>query len=155
MTSPSGVGRVAIIGGGVAGAAAAIRLNHLGCDVSLFERRVFPREKVCGCCLGFAGLKALDAIGLGDSVRDIGHPLTQFDGRMIQPNNRPTKRFCVPIASGRSIGRGQLDTLMLERARELGVTIHQPTEARISDSTNPNQPMIRWRPVNAARNDSQ
>ncbi|WP_144059902.1 NAD(P)/FAD-dependent oxidoreductase, partial [Rhodopirellula sallentina] len=64
--------RVLVVGAGVSGCAAAIRLAHHGHEVTLAERAEFPREKICGCCLGAAGMHALDAIGVGAPIRDLG-----------------------------------------------------------------------------------
>src|SRR6185295_6478557 len=40
--------RIAILGAGPAGSAAAIRLARAGFEITIFERSAFPRAKVCG-----------------------------------------------------------------------------------------------------------
>lgn len=139
--------RVLVVGGGVSGCAAAIRLRHLGFDVTLMERARFPREKICGCCLGAAGVTALDALGLGDGVRRLGVPTHTFVGYLqtARPSNdsqantdgicRPPVRL--PIVPGVAISRSVLDTYLLEQAKRAGVDVLQPHEAQVlrSDST--------------------
>ncbi|MAP09808.1 MAG: FAD-containing oxidoreductase, partial [Rhodopirellula sp.] len=138
-----GLGKVAIVGAGVAGSAAAIRFAQRGAKVTLFERSVFPREKVCGCCLGAAGLAALDAIGAGESIRDLGLPTKFFRGYFQVAKASPTatqlteeKRSRVPavripIRKGISLSRAELDQHLLNLAIEAGVQVRQPCEATI------------------------
>src|SRR5262245_36831927 len=57
---------VVVIGAGPAGAMAALRCARLGSSVVLNDRRRFPREKVCGCCITAAALATLDDAGLDD-----------------------------------------------------------------------------------------
>ncbi|EMB15819.1 NAD(P)/FAD-dependent oxidoreductase [Rhodopirellula europaea] len=138
-----GLGKVAIVGAGVAGSAAAIRFAQRGAKVTLFERSVFPREKVCGCCLGAAGLAALDAIGAGESIRDLGLPTKFFRGYFQVAKASPTatqvteeKRSRVPavripIREGIALSRAELDQHLLTLAIEAGVQVRQPCEATI------------------------
>ena len=39
---------IAIVGAGPAGCSAALSLRESGCSVALFERKSFPRVKICG-----------------------------------------------------------------------------------------------------------
>lgn len=131
-----------VVGGGVAGAAAAIRMAHHGFDVHLAERAVFPREKVCGCCLGAAGLTALDAIGLGEPVRQLGVRVDRFEG-FFDPHGsasaaapeiageRSRSGFAISIRPGVAVSRAALDTTLLQAARRAGVHVDQPAEACI------------------------
>ena len=79
---------ILVIGGGVAGSSCALRLRDLGIDVHLAEKDVFPRAKVCGCCLGGAGLETLDEISAGNWVRATGVETTRWQasmaGRLLQ-----------------------------------------------------------------------
>jgi len=55
---------VVVIGGGLAGSAAAIVLGRAGSDVVLLERESQPQHKVCGEFLSREALKYLELLGL-------------------------------------------------------------------------------------------
>ena len=135
--------RVLIIGGGVSGIASAIRLRHRGFVVTLVERSEFPREKICGCCLGAAGLAALDSIGLGQGVRQRGIVTESFvgylqtrrrQGRFGSNGPRCRSPIRLPIQPGVAISRSVLDTYLRDAAIDAGVEVRQPHEAQVVDS---------------------
>lgn len=59
---------VLVIGAGPAGSAAAITLARLGMNVTMIDQHDFPREKVCGDGLIPDSLKALEVLGVLDTV---------------------------------------------------------------------------------------
>lgn len=59
---------VLVIGGGPAGAAAGFWLAKLGHDVTIVERKKFPREKTCGDGLTPRAVKQLDDMGLSTQL---------------------------------------------------------------------------------------
>ena len=59
------VTEVLIVGGGPAGAAAGYWLARHGHDVTVIERKTFPREKTCGDGLTPRAVHQLDEMGLG------------------------------------------------------------------------------------------
>jgi menaquinone-9 beta-reductase len=59
---------VLIVGGGPAGAAAGYWLARHGHDVTVVEKRTFPREKTCGDGLTPRAVKELTDMGLGDEL---------------------------------------------------------------------------------------
>src|SRR5437667_10341215 len=63
-----------IIGAGPAGSLAARELARRGVATLLVDRARFPRDKVCGSCLGASGLTELAAVGLGDLPRRLNAP---------------------------------------------------------------------------------
>ncbi len=122
-----------VIGGGPAGASCAIRLARAGWRVMLIEQSCYPRQKVCGECLGVACLQLLDDIGIGEQLRGLAGPEIRQVGWMTR-----TRTVIAPMPAcntgshryGRAIGRDTLDHLLLERARAVGVQIIQPARVR-------------------------
>ena len=105
---------VAIIGAGPAGAIAAVHLAAKNHQVLLFDKKRFPREKVCGDGLMQDALNCLDNAGLGQSVRKRGH-LVQ-NASIFSPS-----RSEVDIAGTfLMIKRSMLDSLIARRAVDLG-----------------------------------
>ncbi|MDE2120004.1 MAG: FAD-dependent monooxygenase [Betaproteobacteria bacterium] len=118
-----------IVGAGPAGSAAAIVLARAGWSVALLEKRPFPRRKVCGECLAASNLSILDELGVGEAFRDRAGPelrrlaLLRGDSRVLAElpsGEAPGRRW------GRALGRETLDTLLRDRAVEVGVTVLQP-----------------------------
>src|SRR5699024_4168000 len=64
-----------IIGGGIAGLAAATALQHRSWQVTILEREPAPAEVGAGITLWPNALRALDALGIGSLIRSRG--LTQ------------------------------------------------------------------------------
>jgi len=116
---------ILVIGAGVAGTVCALRLRQLGVDVHLAERARFPRSKVCGCCIGGAGLSVLELVDLKDWILDRGQITRQWLGSL------GGYRVEVPIESGVAISRESLDTELLSRVERMGTTIHAPVTALV------------------------
>jgi 2-polyprenyl-6-methoxyphenol hydroxylase-like FAD-dependent oxidoreductase len=118
-----------VIGGGVAGATAAILLAKAGWRLALVEKHVFPRRKVCGECVAATNLGLLDALGVGDEFSALAGPPLEHVGLYVGENllTADLPRFHDAAAAwGRALGREQLDTLLLQRSAALGVTVWQP-----------------------------
>jgi flavin-dependent dehydrogenase len=131
---------VVIVGGGVAGSSCAILLAQAGWSVVLVEKQAFPRRKVCGECIAASNLALLDALGIGEKFRAIaGPPLRRVawctGETTIETDLPPLADGLHPGSQpwGRTLGREHLDTLLLDRARELGATILQPCTVRSVD----------------------
>jgi len=120
-----------IIGGGPAGSAAAILLAKAGWDVTLIERKEFPRRKVCGEYLSPANLELFRQLGIaqdfleraGPPVRRVGLFARETVLTAPMPSPRATKDW------GRALGRETLDALLLQRAAEAGARVWQPWSA--------------------------
>ena len=118
-----------IVGAGPAGSAAAILLARAGWAVALVERQHFPRRKVCGECIAASNLPLLEALGLGEALKEhAGAELRQV--RLLQGDSAVTA--ALPAAAherhpwGRALGRETLDTLLLAQARAAGASVLQP-----------------------------
>lgn len=61
-----------IVGGGPGGAAAALRAREFGLNVLLIDKKVFPRDKVCGDALSGKTVEVLKKLKLLDKVAEIG-----------------------------------------------------------------------------------
>src|SRR3954468_6768820 len=71
---------VVIVGGGPAGSICAALCARAGMKVTLLERAVFPREKVCGDCLNPGCWPILDRLGVSERVRALPPaPLTTVE----------------------------------------------------------------------------
>jgi geranylgeranyl reductase family protein len=67
---------VAVVGGGPAGSAAAIRCAILGCRVLLIDKARFPRDKVCGDGIPAKVLNLLSALHIPqEEVAALGYPI--------------------------------------------------------------------------------
>jgi geranylgeranyl reductase family protein len=105
---------VIIIGAGPAGCAAARTLASAGFSVGLFDKAIFPRDKICGDALIPDAHQVLKKLGLMERVTNISRPakgmrLTGFDGSNVLVR---ADSACVP--------RLKLDELLLDSAMEAG-----------------------------------
>ena len=72
---------VLVVGGGIAGLAAALLLARIGRRVVLLERNPHPAEVGAALMLQPNGLAVMEALGLGDSIRASGRQLQQAEFR--------------------------------------------------------------------------
>ncbi len=63
-----------IIGGGPAGATAALLLARSGWSVGVIEKKKFPRRKVCGEFISATNLSLLQELGLAEFYLSGGGP---------------------------------------------------------------------------------
>jgi len=116
-----------VIGGGPAGAAAAIRAARAGVRVTLFEKGPHGRDKVCGDGLTPRAIAALDDLDIDTSA---GH---RIDGlRMIA--GRTTRELAWPTTSrfpnhGAVWPRRLFDTYLIDLAVKAGAEVRFDSEA--------------------------
>ncbi|MDT8992625.1 FAD-dependent monooxygenase [Curvibacter sp. APW13] len=118
-----------IVGAGPAGSTAAILLAHAGWRVALMEKHLFPRRKVCGECIAASNLPLLDTLGIGAAFDALAGPELRQVALMHGTCSVEAKLPGLDgshLRFGRALGRGTLDTLLLEQARKSGVQVLQP-----------------------------
>jgi menaquinone-9 beta-reductase len=117
---------VIIVGGGLAGFAAAIELALQGRKILLLEKKKFPRHKVCGEYVSNEVLPVLNYFGINP-----------FDSGALS-----MKRFVLSSPSGKSVSsnlplgafslsRYRLDELLYKKALSLGVDVRTGSQASL------------------------
>lgn len=123
----------AVVGGGIGGLAAALHLREGGWSVDVFERA--RRLPATGTALGLwpGALAALDALGLGERVRDLSRPQTA--GAFLRPDGGRIATLDVAALQRRTgdvvrlISRPELLALLYEAAGGDGsVTFGRPVD---------------------------
>jgi len=118
-----------IIGGGPAGASAAILLAQAGYRVAVVEKAIFPRRKVCGEFISATTWPLLRKLGVADTLKRSAGPVVRRVG-VFAGSAQLTASIPPPgdgdLDGGRAVGREVLDTELLERARAAGAEIWQP-----------------------------
>lgn len=114
---------VAVVGGGPAGAAAAITLARGGREVVLVDRARFPRDKCCGDGLTTGALRRLEELGL--QPRAVAS-WTPVDDVWVRGPSGRTIAFPFPRGEGTFAAvarRADLDAALLDVARASGVKV--------------------------------
>lgn len=115
---------VAVVGGGPAGAAAAITLARAGREVVLFDKARFPRDKCCGDGLTTAALRRYERLGLRPDAIASWEVVT--DTWLRSPSGRVV-RLPMPDTGGVFAAvarRYDLDAAFLDVARAAGVKVY-------------------------------
>lgn len=113
----------AIVGGGLAGLAAAILLRKAGYSVVLFEKEAYPLHKVCGEYISLESWNFLLSLSL---------PLTEWrlpriDTLLLTAPNGHTFTARLPLG-GFGISRYKLDAALADLAKTIGVHVLEKTK---------------------------
>jgi len=116
---------VLVIGGGLAGGAAALRLARAGRDVLLLERTPGPHDKVCGEFLSYEAQDELRDLGL--DPRALGAVPIRLAGV-----EGPRARCATPLPfEALSLSRRVLDETLLARAAREGAEVRRGARATL------------------------
>lgn len=109
---------VAIIGAGIAGNALAKSMADQGWETVLFERKAFPRHKVCGEFLSPESLGMLNALGVSKLIETLQPSL--IDRTRLVFGHGEALEIPLP-GTALGISRYSLDSALLHAARSSGV----------------------------------
>jgi len=115
---------IAIIGGGPSGSTAAIYLANYGFDVCLIEKKVFPRDILCGEFLSREVVDNLKVLNLYEDFLTLKpnpiNSFAMFNGKKGISAKLDFQAF--------GMKRSAFDNLLLTNAKAKGVTVYQPFE---------------------------
>lgn len=122
---------VLVVGGGPGGAAAAYWLARAGHDVTLVEKKAFPRDKTCGDGLTPRAIFQLAEMGFDFDVPEF-HRITglrSYAGDDLMLELSWPEHSTYPSYGG-VMRRRDLDAQVAGLARAQGVTVREKTEAK-------------------------
>ena len=110
---------VIVIGAGPAGSICAAYMAKAGIDVLLLDKKIFPRDKVCGDILQEGIVAHVDALGAFDELDRTGTCIRSL--RLVSSNgdiaHLPFECYCTP--------RYRFDELMVKTAVKHGAEFRQ------------------------------
>jgi len=113
--------QIHIIGGGLAGTAAAISALDSGANVRIYEKSKFPRHKVCGEFLSPAALRLLEELGVrGEFESALPSPIRRAHLHFGRSENK----FILPETAW-GLSRARLDDLLLCTAMKRGAELQR------------------------------
>lgn len=121
--------RIAVVGGGIAGTAAALFLTRAGHRVVLFERAPALGPVGAGLLLQPSGQEVLDALGLLAAVATRSEPIAELRAEQVSGRSliRLSYAAADPEWTGYGVARGLLFSTLLEACHAAGVAIRPGT----------------------------
>jgi menaquinone-9 beta-reductase len=116
-----------VLGGGLAGTAAAIAARLAGAPVTLVEKSAFPRHKVCGEFLSPEILPILAELQLDQAFLALQPALMRR--AVLNFGAKGEKRFALPEPAY-GLSRYALDAFLIQHAQQLGVDLTKETTAK-------------------------
>lgn len=113
-----------IIGGGPAGASAAIGLRRLGRPITLFEQRSDWPGRVCGAFLSPEGVRQLHWLGVWDNLKR-KNPVPVPSALLTTPMAETEIDISQKGIPGLALPRRDLEETLLEAAMSLGARVHR------------------------------
>lgn len=122
--------KIAVVGCGVAGMAAALALARRGCQVQLLEAFAEPRPLGSGLLLQPSGLAALKVLDLAEPVIVRGARVDELDGRDLAGRRVMAMRYADwrPQAFGVGVHRATLFGVLHEALAPAGVEVRTGVE---------------------------
>ncbi|MBO9582530.1 MAG: FAD-dependent monooxygenase [Flavobacterium sp.] len=119
--------KIAVVGSGLVGSLLAIYLKKAGHAVHVYDRSPDIRKinfsgRSINLAMSNRGWKALDAVGVGDSVREIAIPMDKRAIHLVDKLN--FQNYGQEGESIYSISRGKLNRKMIDLAEEAGAEFH-------------------------------
>ncbi|MGW1910122.1 FAD-dependent oxidoreductase [Streptomyces sp. NPDC002076] len=129
--------RALVIGGGIAGTAAALGLHKAGYDVTVYEAHPDTAEDI-GAFLTLAGngMRALAQLDATDAVTAVGFPLTSLrllDSAGTELTQAPLGEVAEPGLRYRCLRRGELNAALQQEAAGRGIPVRHGV--RLTDVT--------------------
>jgi geranylgeranyl reductase family protein len=117
---------VVIIGAGPAGSATAITLAKKGYEVALLDKRLFPRDKLCGDFVNPINWPTFENLGVTERL--LAQPHADVNGFRITTVSGAEAETSFEFApheqtTGLGLRRALLDQVLVDRAAALGVEI--------------------------------
>ncbi|MEO9527538.1 NAD(P)/FAD-dependent oxidoreductase [Roseibium sp.] len=116
--------KIAIAGAGIGGLAAAILIERLGHEISVFEQFHEPAPVGSGLMIQPVGLDVLRLAGAAEAVQAHATPITRVLGRSATTGRRVLD-VSYGAVSGLGIHRAALFAALYDRARTLNLAWHQ------------------------------
>jgi flavin-dependent dehydrogenase len=125
---------VAIVGAGPAGSLAALLCSENGLKSLLVDKQIFPRDKVCGCCLNGRAVQSLRNAGVWEQLVSAGAaPLGNLQICLDR------RSLTVPLPDSWAVSRSRLDQTLAQAAVRAGCTFLQGTQATIVPNSSANR----------------